>query len=53
MSRPTRALLALFAVSFALAAAACADATGPRPAPGCDYNNGNVCASADYNNGNI
>jgi hypothetical protein len=41
MSRPTRALLALVLVSFALAAAACADATAPRPA--CDITNSNTC----------
>ncbi len=43
MSRPIRAFFALLVVSFALAATACADATGPRPAPACDYTNGNVC----------
>lgn len=52
MSRQLRILLAVFAVSFALAVSACADATGPRSAT-CDYNNGNVCLNADYNNGNI
>jgi len=45
MSRPIRSLIALLVVSFALAAAACADATGPRPSADtlCDYSNGNVC----------
>jgi hypothetical protein len=45
MSRPIRGLVALLVVSFALAATACADATGPRPSPDtvCDYTNGNVC----------
>jgi hypothetical protein len=39
-----RALVALFAVTFALAATACADATGPRPgSTPCDYNNSNTC----------
>jgi hypothetical protein len=42
MSRPIRALVVLLAVSFALAAAACADATAPRPAA-CDVTNPNVC----------
>ncbi len=41
MSRPIRTLLALLIVSFALAATACADATGPQHA--CDYNNSNTC----------
>jgi hypothetical protein len=41
MSRSIRTLVALFVVSFALAASACADATGPTHA--CDWNNGNVC----------
>jgi hypothetical protein len=40
MSRSIRALVALLVVS--LAAAACADATAPRP-DSCDYSNGNVC----------
>jgi hypothetical protein len=42
MSRQTRALLALLALSFALAATACADATGPAPRA-CDVQNPNVC----------
>jgi hypothetical protein len=42
MSRSIRLLVALLVVSFALAASACADATGPSHAA-CDYNNGNVC----------
>jgi hypothetical protein len=41
MSRSIRMLVALLVVSFALAASACADATGPQH--GCDWNNGNVC----------
>jgi len=41
MSRTIRTLLTLLVVSFALSAAACADATGPQH--GCDYSNGNVC----------
>ena len=53
MSRHIRTLLAVFAVSFALIASACADATGPRSATPCDWNNGNVCLNADWNNGNI
>ena len=52
MSRHIRTLLAVFAVSFALVASACADATGPQSAA-CDHNNGNVCLNADHNNGNI
>lgn len=52
MSRSTRALLALLAVSFALAASACADATGPRPAPTCDWNGSNTCLNADWNGSN-
>ena len=52
MSRPTRALFALLAVSFALAASACASATGPRPSPTCDYNGSNTCLSHDYNGSN-
>jgi hypothetical protein len=45
MSRPIRALLALGLVSFALAATACADATGPRPTADtvCDVTNSNTC----------
>jgi hypothetical protein len=42
MSRSIRLLVALVVVSFALAASACADATGPTHAA-CDYNNPNVC----------
>ncbi len=42
MLRPTRALLALLLVSFALVASACADASGPQ-AVTCDVNNPNVC----------
>jgi hypothetical protein len=43
MSRRIRLALYLIAVSFTLAAAACADATGPRPVL-CDKSNPNVCA---------
>jgi hypothetical protein len=41
MSRSIRILVAVFVVSLALGASACADSTGPSHA--CDYNNGNVC----------
>jgi hypothetical protein len=41
MSRSIRLLVALLVVSFALAASACADATGPTH--GCDWNNSNTC----------
>lgn len=53
MSRQIRTVLAAFAVMFALAASACADATGPQPLGPCDWNNGNVCLNADWNNGNV
>jgi hypothetical protein len=48
MSRRIRSLMALCAVSFALATVACADTTAPSQAPsygslGCDVNNPNVC----------
>ncbi len=44
MSRRIRALVALFVVSVALTAAACADATGPRPGSlPCDTTNSNTC----------
>ena len=52
MSRPTCALLALLAVSFALAASACADSTAPRPAPLCDYSSSNTCVTHDYSSSN-
>lgn len=43
MSR-IRALVALLVVGFALSAAACADATGPRPSSvPCDWTNSNTC----------
>ncbi len=43
MSR-IRALFALLVVAFALSAAACADATGPRPdTQPCDWQNSNTC----------
>jgi len=42
MLRPTRALLALLLVSFALVASACADSTAPQPLT-CDVSNPNVC----------
>jgi len=41
MSRTIRTLIALFVVSLALGASACADATGPQH--GCDYSNSNTC----------
>jgi hypothetical protein len=41
MSRSLRTFLALLVVSFALGAAACADATGPQH--GCDYSSSNTC----------
>jgi hypothetical protein len=41
MSRTLRILVAVFVVSFALAASACADATGPQHL--CDYSSGNIC----------
>jgi hypothetical protein len=44
MSRTIRTLLAVFAVSFALAASACADATGPQSrTTACDVSNPNTC----------
>ena len=42
MSRRIRFLLSLLVVSFALSAAACADATGPTHGV-CDYNSNNTC----------
>lgn len=42
MSRRIRFLLSLLVVSFALSAAACADATGPTHGA-CDYQGGNTC----------
>jgi len=42
MSRQIRSLLALFLVSFALTAAACADASGPNDTT-CDTNNPATC----------
>ena len=42
MARRIRFALSLLLVSFALTAAACADATGPR-AVTCDQNNPNIC----------
>jgi len=41
MSRSIRILLAVFVVSLALGASACADSTGP--SHGCDYNGSNTC----------
>jgi hypothetical protein len=41
MSRTIRILVAVFVVSLALAASACANATGPQQL--CDYTSGNVC----------
>jgi hypothetical protein len=45
MSRRIRLAIYLVAVSFVLSAAACADATGPRPEDTslCDKSNPNVC----------
>lgn len=42
MPRRIRALLSLLLVSFALSAAACADATAPHTET-CDTNNPNTC----------
>jgi len=42
MSRQIRSLLALFLVSFALTAAACADASGPNDTT-CDSSNPATC----------
>jgi len=55
MSRSTRALVAALTVSLALVAAACADATGPKPNPQdvCDYSGPNICMNADYSGPNI
>ncbi len=55
MSRSTRALVAVLAVSLALVASACADATGPKPSPNgvCDYTGSNICLSHDYTGSNI
>ena len=54
MSRRIRFLLALLAVSFALTAAACADATGPSRGACPDVQSGNtiVCLAADVQSGN-
>ncbi|HJS42419.1 MAG TPA: hypothetical protein VJ755_03040 [Gemmatimonadales bacterium] len=43
MIRRTRRVLALLLVSFALTAAACADASGPSHEVVCDTNNPNTC----------
>jgi len=43
MSRRIRYALSLLLVSFALTAAACADATGPRAETVCDTNNPATC----------
>lgn len=44
MSRPIRALLALFVVSFTLVVSGCADATGPQSTVSlCDVSNPNTC----------
>ncbi len=43
MSRRIRFAVALLLVSFALTAAACADASGPSRETTCDTNNPNVC----------
>ena len=41
MSRSIRILLAVFVVSLALGASACADSTAPHPA--CDWTSSNTC----------
>ena len=52
MSRRIRLLLSLLVVSFALSAAACADATGPAKEQ-CDYQGSNTkCLAADYQGSN-
>jgi len=43
MLRRIRSLLPLLLVTFALTAAACADATGPHPDTLCDHQNNNTC----------
>jgi hypothetical protein len=43
MARRIRFALSLVLVSFALTAAACADATGPRADTTCDTNNPATC----------
>ncbi|MEX2155702.1 MAG: hypothetical protein WD773_02550 [Gemmatimonadales bacterium] len=43
MARRIRFALSLLLVSFALTAAACADATAPRAETTCDQNNPGVC----------
>ena len=43
MARRIRFALSLLLVSFALTAAACADATGPRAETTCDTNNPATC----------
>lgn len=43
MSRRIRAIFALLALTFAFSAAACADATAPRPAMRCDHSNPWTC----------
>lgn len=43
MSRRIRFALSLILVSFALTAAACADATAPRAETACDHNNPATC----------
>ncbi len=43
MSRRIRCALALLLVSFALTAAACADASGPSSGTTCDTENPNTC----------
>lgn len=43
MTRRIRCALALLLVSFALTAAACADASGPSSETTCDHENPNTC----------
>ena len=52
MSRRIRSLLVLLAASFALTAAACADATGPGRGTCPDTQSGNTCLAADVQSGN-
>ncbi len=53
MSRRTRFALSLTLVSLALAAAACADTTGPNRTTPCATSNSNTCVAADYNGPNV
>lgn len=44
MTRRIRCALALLLMSFALTAAACADASGPTVEAACDLSNPNTCS---------